>query len=168
MTSLHAQPYDITASGFYFETPEQYAALAARAVNGYGQKVEEFEIQFIDGEEIDAALAVAWGLNQTSFAAYLKAVDEWDEEEKRRYVVAVGECGYAHADVADDPYSVDIDLYAAGTLRDLAIEFVEEGLFGDIPESLQFYIDFEAIARDLAVDYTEITIAGERLIYRCG
>ena len=37
---------------------------------------------------------------------------------------------------------------------------------GDIPEHLQFYIDYDAIARDLAVDYSEIVIAGEYLIYR--
>ncbi|MGH1353950.1 MAG: antirestriction protein ArdA [Thalassovita sp.] len=59
-----------------------------------------------------------------------------------------------------------IDFYYVETLRALAEQFVEEGLFGDIPEHLQFYIDYDAIARDLACDYTETTIAGERLIYR--
>jgi len=53
-------------------------------------------------------------------------------------------------------------------MRELAEQFVEEGLYGDIPESLQFYIDFAAIARDLAVDYSETVIAGSRVIYRCG
>ena len=52
-------------------------------------------------------------------------------------------------------------------MRDLAIEFVDEGFFGDIPERLQFYIDYDAIARDLSVDYSEAVIAGERLIFRC-
>ncbi|MEQ8348877.1 MAG: hypothetical protein RIB84_07630 [Sneathiellaceae bacterium] len=76
MTTLYAQPYDITATGFYFETAEQYAAQAAKAVNDYGQRVEEFEIQFIDGENPDAALAEAWGLNQVNLAAFLTAADE--------------------------------------------------------------------------------------------
>ncbi len=53
-------------------------------------------------------------------------------------------------------------------MKDLAIRFVEDGLFGDVPESFQYYIDYDAIARDLAMDYGEVTIAGERLIYRCG
>lgn len=168
MTTLYAQPYDITASGFYFETAEQYAALAAKAVNDYGQPVEEFEIQFIHGEAIDCALAGAWELNQVSFAAFLDAVDEWDEEEKRRFIIAARECGYAHDDVADDPYSLDIDIYGVETLRELAEQFVDDGLFGDIPEPLRGYIDYDAIARDLAMDYSETTIAGKRLIYRCG
>ncbi|SDG14201.1 antirestriction protein ArdA [Thalassobaculum litoreum] len=166
--TLHAQPYDISASGFYFETAEQYETKAAKTVNAFGQRVEEFEIQFIDGEDIDCALAKAWGLNQANVAAYLEAVDAWDDEEKRHYIIAVGECGYAHDDVADDPHSLDIDIYAVETLRELAEQFVDDGLFGDIPASLQFYIDYDAIARDLGMDYAETTIAGERLIYRCG
>jgi len=40
-------------------------------------------------------------------------------------------------------------------------------LFGDIPERLQFYIDYDAIARDLSADYSETVIAGDALIYRC-
>lgn len=53
-------------------------------------------------------------------------------------------------------------------MRELAEQFVDEGLFGDIPERLAGYIDYDAIARDLAMDYAETTIAGEWLIYRCG
>ncbi|MFV0552106.1 MAG: antirestriction protein ArdA [Anaerorhabdus sp.] len=52
-------------------------------------------------------------------------------------------------------------------MRYLAMRFVDDGLFGEIPEELRFYIDYEAIARDLAVDYSETEIAGTRLIYRC-
>ena len=47
MTQLHAQPYDISASGFYFDSLEDYQAKAAKARNDYGDPVEEFEIQFI-------------------------------------------------------------------------------------------------------------------------
>jgi len=54
------------------------------------------------------------------------------------------------------------------SMRELAEQFVEEGLYGDIPDSLQFYIDYDAIARDLAVDYSETVIAGSCIIYRCG
>lgn len=166
-TTLYAQPYDISAVGFYFETAEQYDALAAKAVNDYGQRVEEFEIQFIDGEDIDAEVAKAWGLNQASFPAYLEAVDDWDEDRKQRYIIAVGECGYVHDQVADDHDGGDIDIYRVESLRELAELFVDEGLYGDIPDTLQFYIDYDAIARDLAVDFSETAIAGERLIYAC-
>ena len=52
-------------------------------------------------------------------------------------------------------------------LRELAEHFVDEGLFGEIPEHLAAYIDYDAIARDLDMDYAEAEIAGMRLIYRC-
>ena len=44
------------------------------------------------------------------------------------------------------------------TLEDLAAELVEEGCFGNIPESIRNYIDYEAIARDLGFEgYCETT-----------
>lgn len=55
-------------------------------------------------------------------------------------------------------------VYAVETLRGLAEQFVDDGLFGDIPAGLQFYIDYDAIARDLGMDYAEMRIAGQRLI----
>ena len=52
-------------------------------------------------------------------------------------------------------------------MKELAEQFVDEGLYGEIPEKLQFYIDHEAIARDLSVDYSEVTIAGTHFIFHC-
>lgn len=168
MTQLYAQPYDISAIGFYFETVEEYQKKAKRARNDFGQPVEEFEIQFIDGERIDAALADAWGLNQVNLSRVLDAIDEWDEHEKIRFIIAVGECGYDAEAAADDLDGLDVDIYEEESLRDLAERFVEDGLFGDVPEAFRFYIDYDAIARDLAVDYSTTEIAGAHLIYRCG
>ncbi len=167
MIQLHAQPYDISAGGFYFETTEDYAAKAKDNKNDYGDPVEEYEIQFIDGDEIDCALAKAWEINQANFAAFLEAAENWDEDDKCRYIIAVGECGYAHGDVADDPGRIDISFYELSSMRELAEQFVDEGLFGDIPERLQFYLDYDAIARDLSVDYSEVTIAGTNFIFYC-
>ncbi|MGX1499830.1 antirestriction protein [Labrenzia sp. MBR-25] len=169
MTLLfYAQPYDISAEGFYFRDADEYERQAQTLTNRYGDKVEEFEIQFIDGEDIDAALSKAWGLDQANFTAFITAADEWDEEQKIRLIIAVGECGYGLEHVADDPDSVEIDIHHVVSLKDLAESFVEEGLFGEIPERLQYYIDYDAIARDLSADYSETEIAGQRLIYRAG
>jgi len=167
MTLLFAQPYDVSASGFFFETIEQYDARAAKAVNSFGQRVEEFEIQFIDGERIDAAFAKAVGLNQANVGTFLELVEDWDEDDKRRFIVAVEECGYDFDLERDAIGDLDVDLYEGMSLRELAAEFVDEGLFGDIPEHLRFYIDYDAIARDLAMDYVETEIAGTPLVYRC-
>ena len=68
-------------------------------------------------------------------------------------------------DPQDDPDHYGIDVYGVSTMRELAEQFVDDGLFGEVPEQLQFYIDYDAIARDLAVDFSEITIAGKRYVY---
>jgi len=66
---------------------------------------------------------------------------------------------------ADD---ADVDIYPDMNMRELAEQFVDEGLFGDIPANLACYLDYDAMARDLAMDYTEMEIVGQRLVYRCG
>lgn len=166
-TTLYAQPYDISASGFYFEDADSYARQAATLRNDYGQPVEEFEIQFIDGERIDVALADAWGLNQANIARFFEVVEKWSDDQKQRFIIAVGECGYNFEPASVDPDDFDVDLYEAESLRDLAEQFVDDGLYGEISPHLAHYIDYEAIARDLALDYSATEIAGERLIYAC-
>jgi len=51
MPKLHAQSYDPDANGFYFESMEDYASKAKLNRNSFGDVVEEYEIQFIDGED---------------------------------------------------------------------------------------------------------------------
>lgn len=168
MTSLYANPYDISATGFYFESAEDYIAKAETLRNSYGDEVEEFEIDFIGGDRIDVDLAKAWGLNQCNFPAFLDACEDWDEDNKRRFIIAVGECGYDYDHESVEPDDFDVDIYECDSLKELAEQFVDEGLFGDIPEHLTNYIDYDAIANDLGFDYTETSIACETLIYRCG
>jgi hypothetical protein len=134
MTKLHAQPYGTSAVGFYFEDYQEYQDRAAKLRNDYGDPVEEFEIQFIDGDHIDCDLATAWTLYQSNIEAFFDAVNNWNERQKAHYIIAVGECGYAHEQVADDPENMDITIYQLCSMRELAEQFVDEGLFGDIPE----------------------------------
>lgn len=162
---LHAQPYDISATGFYFKTAEEYDSKIRGLKNANGDPVEEFEIQFIDGEQIDCELAKAIGINQANFRDFLICIEDWEDWQKINTIIATGELG-CDFDAGDDPDHHGIDIYYVETMRELAEQFVDEGLFGEVPESFQFYIDYEAIARDLAVEYSEIRIAGERLIYR--
>ena len=168
MTTLYANPYDQEAAGFYFETAEDYARKSTALRNSFGERVEEFEIDLINGDGIDIDLAKAWGLNQCNFTAYFDACGNWDEDDKRRFIIAVGECGYDFDPENVTPADYEVDIYDCNSMRDLAIQFVEEGLFGDIPEHIANYIDYDAIARDLEMDYSEANINGQYLIYRCG
>ena len=167
MTELFAQPYDISATGFYFRTEAEYAEKSVKLRNDAGCPVEEFELQFIDGESIDAKLFEALGVNQCNFPQFLDACDTWDDNQKQKVIIAVGECGYRFDLASGDPDDFDVDLYEIDSLRELAEQFVDEGLFGEIPEPIRNYLDYDAIARDLGMDYSETTIAGTRLVYRC-
>ena len=164
--TLHARPYDISAEGFYFRSAEEFDRNVTNARNSHGDPVEEFEIQFIDGASIHCELAEAIGINQENVGWFFASADAWDEQEKTVVILAIGECGYVF-DSNTTPDDFDLDIYHVDSMRELAEQFVDEGMFGEIPERLQNYLDYDAIARDLAVDYTEAVIAGERLIYRC-
>lgn len=49
----------------------------------------------------------------------------------------------------------DCQIYEDMNLEDLAYEFVEEGLFGEMSDTIKGYLDYEKLARDLGFDYTE-------------
>lgn len=50
----------------------------------------------------------------------------------------------------------DVSWYSGMTLEDVAREFVDEGLFGDVSDTLKKYIDYEQLGNDLSYDgYTE-------------
>lgn len=168
MTTFYAQPYGISATGFYFDTAEQFDAKISTIKNDYGQPVEEFEIQFIDGETIDSQLAEALGINQATICRIIELIDEWSDDQKIRAIIAVGECGYSFDADRFDPDAIDLDLYEIDSLRDLAAQFVDEGLFGYIPDNIRIYLDYEMIARDLNCDYSMISINGTNYAYRCG
>ena len=167
MTKLHAQPYDMSASGFYFESLDEFNEKAGKLRNGYGQPVEEFEIQLIDGDRIDGQLFEALSVHQGNFGDFLDAANDWTEDQKTKAIIAIGEAGYSFKLGNDDPDDIDVDLYECESLRDLAVQFIDDGLFGDIPENIRAYLDYDAIAHDLSMDYSEITIDGTHYIYRC-
>lgn len=41
------------------------------------------------------------------------------------------------------------------TFELLAMQFIDNGLYGEIPKSLEFYLDYGKTARDLRMDYAE-------------
>lgn len=159
MTRLYANPYSIDFNGFYFETVEEYNEKAKTI------PTEEYEIEFIDGEEIDCHLFKSLRVHQGNFGAYLDACDEWTEDQKRSVIIACYH-GYGFDFDKNRPDNIEVDIYEVDSMKDLAEQFVEEGLFGEIPESIRYYLDYDLIARDLEADYSTAEIAGVRLVYR--
>lgn len=168
MTRFFAQPYDLHANGFYFDDSEEFQDKVSKVKNDFGDLVEEFEIQFIDGDDIEAQLFKVLSVGQWNIAAFIEVNDSWSDEDKIKLICAVGDCGYDFEIGKDNPEQFDIDIYVGVTMRELAEQFIDEGLFGEIPESIQSYIDYDAVARDLSMDYSEMNIAGKCYIHRCG
>ena len=71
--TFHAQPYDMDKKGFYFTDMASYEA----GVEASG--AEEFELQFIDGD--DAQLFNACGINQANLEEWFDDVEMLDDHE---------------------------------------------------------------------------------------
>ena len=164
---LYANPYDMDATGFYFSTLEEYNAKAKVNFNRYGQFVEEYMIDSIDGTLLELELASAIGLAQYNFAAYLEACDEWTDEEITRACVMFGEnitneC-FTKYDRTDGD---DVILHHCESFTELAEQRVDDGLYGDIPDHLAGYIDYQAIGRDLSYNgFSKVEVGNSTYIY---
>lgn len=163
---LYAQPYNIEAEGFQFANIEEFYKKSQNWFDKFGIKVEEFEIQFIDGFQIDCELFNGLEVTQGNIHEFLNKVNKWSKYEKEKIIIARSEKMEFNLDDIDE---IDIDIYEVDSFKELAMYFVDEGLFGEIPENIKNYIDYDAIGEDLRNDgYTQIFINGESLIYRCG
>jgi hypothetical protein len=77
-----------------------------------------------------------------------------DEDDKLKFNYLVEYWSY-DIDEAFDNYQ-DVIFFDGMTLKAVAEELVDEGLFGEVSNNLKWYLDYEAIARDLERDgYTE-------------
>lgn len=163
MIKLFARPYDLSATGFFFEDLEEFNKGKEFHVNSYGQAVEEYEIEFIDGEALDAELFKAYDAQHAcDLEKYFEAAETLDAHDKVKTIVLVDEVGYTIEGLDLD----NIDIYECDTMKDLAEQFVDEGFFGVIPKHLENYIDYDKLAHDLSLDYGKTCIAGTNYIYR--
>jgi len=70
MSQFYAMPYDLDAKGFYFEDEKTYLEKRKHLKNTYGDEVEEFSFEFINGDTIDAELFKALNVDQV-FVSYV-------------------------------------------------------------------------------------------------
>lgn len=164
--TLYAQPYDLDAQGFYFTSFEDYETKYNNNFNVYGQFVEEYEIQFIDGSVINNALFDAVG--SYNLKAYYKVVNKWDDFEKVPLIISYKD------NITNEPFNEEVEpddfqeimIYYDTTFKELAQEFIDDGMLGDIPKHLEQYIDVDKYAYDLKMDHNEFRLGNETLIYR--
>lgn len=151
MLTLHAQPYDINATGFYFqdfdEWEEKFAAAEERGV-------EEFELQYIDGDSEQTLFAGLMEPTQANIEQWFEFMDEWEQKNEMEQAaiaylmedlnVTVDSAFEQVEGNGEEPSMME------GSVLDYAYEIVDDcGMLNDMPENLRHYFDYESFARDL-------------------
>lgn len=136
---LYATPYNIDFDGFYFSDMDEFNTL-------YRQHAcEEFEIQFIDGD--NPLLFASAHIGQGNLDIWFdELVDVADDDDKAIQITYLLNLGYT----LDDTLSKSDDVCI---FRDSAEDYAYE-LFNecyDIPEHIIQYIDYKKIAHDMLI-----------------
>lgn len=160
--SYYAQPYSLDAQGFYFQDFADYERKVANLRDRFGNPVEEFEIQFIDGD--DPELFEACGIDQSNLATWFDTIEDRDEDEKVALYFLTGILGYA---LDDTMAKLDDVMLFHGDAQEAAEELFDECYAHAIPDNLRFYFDIEKFARDLEIngDFNEFDYRGRT--YTC-
>jgi hypothetical protein len=165
MIKLHAQPYDLDASGFYFETAEEYETKQAANFNRYGQHVEEYEIQIIDGNDDVFTFNKIIPVEQCNLEEWFEAIEEFegfDDDKKIAIAYLMDIIGKSYADALEAAEGVYIH---EGTKEDYAYDFIQEtGALDSLPESLRGYFDYDGLAQDLEINGDIYEISRELIV----
>lgn len=155
MTEFYAQPYSIDHTGFYFNSIDTYEC-GMKKLNARG--CEEVEIQFIDGDYHLALLADNITIYQNTVDFWFEELDNLDETAVTQ-IIALLDCGHSLTD-ALERYE-DVCLFN-GTASDYAYELINDTT--EIPDSLRYYIDYDAIARDMKINGEIIEINHDLIV----
>ena len=143
MTTLHATPYNLDAAGFYFESLEDYQTKSEKHLDRFGSLVEEFEIQFIDGD--DAELFVACGINQVNLDTWFNGIEFLQDYEKVSLYYLVGMAGYSLEQALE---RLDEPSISEAVLLDAATELFDECWLPSVPDNIKYYIDYDKFSTD--------------------
>lgn len=146
--SLYANPYNQDANGFYFSSLEEYETKAKNLSDRYGNAVEEFEIDFINGDESEQFLFDLIKVNQANLDYYFDCVNEYSLDENQviagKYLL---DCGHTIESILENVDNVQI---YEGSASDYAYEFINDcynldKMMGDLAN----YFDYDKFANDL-------------------
>lgn len=176
--TFHATPYDIEAEGFYFCTAEDFESMSKTHRNRFGQPVEEYEIQFIDGDDAEVAFFTLAEPNQANIVPLMNfwndEASSWSDQALAglAWMLHSGEIDsdqiieQTEEDCADRVLST-FDGHEANPLRSYAEDFLNDtGALESIPEDLRRYFDFNAYARDMEANgfWRDFTYAGNTYV----
>ena len=155
---FHAQPCSLDAEGFYFTGMDDYQAKYDANRDRSGLPVEEYEIQFIEGETDDAQLFEAAGITQATVECFIDEIMILDDYQKPGLYFLL-DTGY---DLEEALERLDDVMIQEGSLEEAAETLFDDIYLDQIPANLQNYIDYSAFARDCEYsgDFREFDFAG--------
>ena len=157
MTILHAQPLNIDARGFQFSSAEEFETKQEALCDRFGNEVEEFEIQYLDGE--DGQLFEACRIHQGDLTPWFDDIEPLEDYEKAALFYLTNCAGYRLNDALEKLADVCI---SECSLIEAASELFDEVYLSEVPESVRNYIDYDAFANDcrLGGDMCEFRFGG--------
>lgn len=108
------------------------------------EKDPEFMFQDADSNVPD------WAWSESGVSEHLWGYLELDEEDRAKFNFLIEHRGEDVEDVFDK--ISDVIFYEGMSLAEVAEELVDEGVYGEVSESLKYYIDFEKLGNDLSYD----------------
>jgi hypothetical protein len=145
-TTLYANPYDTSYTGFYFTSTEEFESNMNKA------PFEEVELDFIDGN--NPGLFHAVKIHQGNVDLWFDELDKYSDDSHEASAI-----GYLldmmHLDEAIKRR--DEVILHRGSLADYAFELVSDVYpLDELPDVIKHHIDYYSIGRDLELN-SEVT-----------
>jgi antirestriction protein len=153
MITLFAQPYSIEHTGFYFHDFDEWEEMFERKeANG----CEEFELQYIDGDDEQTAFASIHEPTQANIEEWFNLLGEWEVKNEMEQAAIVYLAEELNVDINEAFEQVEGNgeepALMEGSVLDYAYEIVDDGgVLDDVPANLRHYFDYESFARDLEI-----------------
>lgn len=127
---------------------------ALEAIGIDGMMYEEY---FISDYETDIqGLRIGEYENIDSLNTFFEEYENLDEYDQEAFDAMIEAFGFSPKEALERVTSGDYVFYSGESLKDVAYALVDDGCFGDIPDSIANYIDYDSIAYDLEIDgYSE-------------
>lgn len=162
-SSFFAQPYDQSATGFYFSCMESYTKQVEVAVNVDGQPVEEFEIQ--PNYDVSSELFKACGINQSNLEQWFDEIDLLNDGQKVAlfYLMDNNVC----KDLDDAISQLDDVSISECNIEEAATQLFDDCYLSEVPKAVHIYIDYEAFARDCQMGGDIVEFKFDGVTYTC-
>lgn len=162
---FYANPYNIGATGFYFESNDEFLEKAAALRDDCGNVVEEFDIEVIDGTSEECELVNAIGVDQCNIKEVVEYIETSNEAEWPALFFLMDNNIVKSFEDAKD--KIDDVCITESSLLDAATELFDECYCYSIQDNIKRYIDYGAFARDCEIggDMIEFEFGGKT--YTC-